>query len=1157
MLYLALPPTQPPIVSTLTPQSATQNNGCELLQNKPQKSDLVNNLLGKILANSVSTKPCTVENQKSDFSQTNTFTTIPPVSTSVKQVEQKSIISLPVEDYQDKNRRDAAFAQRVATATQSAVLGYPQVEQLFKTEYAEERGRERLVILDRNRNKQTVVENHSVEKNAIEKILATVQQLINVSLYASINNTIKDTVEPQTDNSSELESSETSNNENLEANINNSNKRIAGNTNINTAKILAVVQELITASISASLNKTIGNSVNIDIKKSGEIALSNPEKETQENNNTQAINPKQNIAATNNNQNTNSLRDSLINKLRDNNLINLAQIAGQPFLVGVVINGREVGIIDIIEENNTLLIPLETFGEISGFSVNNSSAGIETQTPLGIVNFPSNVLKQINDLNYVSKEILQDKLGITLELNTADLTLLADLPWRAGSRQPRTNAELKPEFFAPSTGISRLRQELNIVGTPRNTNLQSYTLLDGRLAGGTWRVQMNNNFRNQPNLTEYFFYKRSGQFRYQLGRQRVGLHPLVNGLDLTGLQFGYSNLPTEYFRSSYSANELLPRRSQSTQTFSGRVPPTSFVQLRVSGITVAEQQVGFDGIYEFLNVRLPVGQSSEIEVLVFERNNLRAPIDIRTVRINASDLLLPAGGNVQLGGLGFSGNLIQDNLFSDFNSTDEGKLVGFYQLRQGLSNNLTFEGSLQTIPNSFQGQAGLIWRLANPVILSASVGNSFDKVGYSADLDINLDKLEINANSQSLPENYRRGGASNEIFNGEQYNHSLEVRYRLDNKFNLGFVARSRKDDNDSDEYILPTFYARPFSNLSLSGRPDIFGDYLFNAFFTPNRSTRLSFNSYGDAYISDLRYDLNRNYQLSFGSEFGRSAPARYSVGVGHNPNNFKELSWNVGLAISDGEIGPIAGASMQVLPGLFARLNYEAIPSRGVSFGGLDDGRLSLSLTSDMSVAGGKMTPARYSGISKERGAISGQLAVQGGSKGFDLSGSIVRIYDTRNKNLGSARTDSKGNFFVGNLPEGVYVVELEPEELPIELAISKTSLVAEVASSGVTRVDFPVRAEYGVAGKVTDTSGQPLTEVRVELVTNTGTRVLSSTTDRFGLYRLDGVPVGKYILQVSPLDTLNSRNNLPKRQVEINNQFVYNQNLQLPVSAAAKKK
>ncbi len=1124
MLYLALPPTPPPVVSILTPQSATQNNGCESLQVKSQKSDLVNNLLGKILANSVSTKPCTSDKQseitkKNPQNKPDKGFAIAPASGSVKQ-------NLPVSE--TTVNKQAAVESQIPVPLEKASTNEPSQS-----------------------------ESKSIEKNAIEKILATVQQLINVSLYASINNTIGDAVEPQTQNSETAsnvsKSGEASNNQNLEENTSNANnQQVASNTNVNTAKILAVVQQLISASISASLNKTINDSVNTDFQKPGEIALSEPQIDKKNINNNQKPN-NQKIATALNNQKKDSLRDSLINKLRGENSIRLAQIPGEPFLVGVVINGREVGTIDIIEENNTLLIPLETFGDISGFSVNKTNSGIEAKTPLGIIKFSPNVLKQINGLTYVSKEILQQKLDISLELNTADLTLLADLPWRGGSRQPLTNAQLQPEFFAPNSGLSRIRQEFNLDTTPRSTSLQSYSLLGGRLAGGSWRVQMNNNFRNQPNLTEYFFYKRSGEFRYQLGRQRVGLHPLVNGLDLTGLQFGYSNLPADYFDSTYSANEILPRRSQSVQTFSGRVPPTSVVRLRVGGVTVAEQQVGFNGIYEFLDVRLPVGQSNEIEVLVFERNNLRAPIDIRTVRINASDLLLPAGGNVQLGGLGFSGNLVQDSLFSDFNSTDEGSLVGFYQLRQGLSNDLTFEGSLQAIPNSFQGQAGLVWRLANPVILSASVGNSYDKFGYSANLDVDLDKLEINANSQSLPQKYRTGKESN----GERYNHSLEFRYRFDNKLNLGFVARSRKDDSDSNDYILPTFYARPFSNLSLSGRPDIFGDYLFNAFFTPNRSTRLSFNTYGDAYISDLRYDLNRNYQLSFGTEFGRNDPGRYSVGVGHNSNSLEKLSWNVGLAYSDGEVGPSVGASMQLIPGLFARLNYDAIPSRGISSGGLNDSRLSLSLTSDMSVAGGKMTPASYSGISKERGAVSGKLAVKGGSKGFDLSGSIVRVYDTRNKSVGWAKTDSDGNFFVGNLREGVYVVELEPEELPIELAISKTSLVAEVASSGVTRVDFPVRAEYGVAGKVTDASGQPLTQVRIELVTNTGTRVLSGTTDQFGLYRLDGVPVGKYTLQVSPQDALNSNDTLPKRQVEINNKFVYNQNLQLPVSAAAKKK
>ncbi len=1121
MLYPALPPTPTPIVSTLTPQITTKNNGCESLKSKSQKSDLVNNLLDKILANSVSTKPCTVENQEPEIAyeiQENNsnqdFATIPSVPTSIQQ-------NLPTDESSIVN------PQAAIENTNSLIPVNEQASQKQQTE---------------NQNK-------SADKDAIGKILATVQQLINVSLYASINNTISDSVAPE---SSVSNSEETSNSQNLkEQNSNSINQTVASNTNVNTVKIIAVVQELISASISASLNNAVNNSVKISNQSSGEIALSNPEKNKKENIRNQLRNNQKKIAA--NNRKKNSIRNSLINKLRGKNELRLAQVPGEPFLVGIMINGREVGTLDIIEENNTLLIPLETLAEFGGFAVNRTKNGIEAKTPLGVVNFAPDILKQINGQSYVSKEILKEKLDISLELNTADLTLLADLPWRGGSRQTRNTAELKPEFLAPGTGLSSLRQELNITTYNGDTNLRTSTLLGGRLAGGTWRLRLNNNFKDEPNLTEYFFYKRSNNFRYQIGRQRVGLHPLVNGIELTGLQFGYSNLPTKSFGSSSGASEILPRRSRPVQTFRGQVPPASVVQLRVGGVRVAQQQVGFNGVYEFLDVRLPVGQSNEVEVLVFDRNNLRSPIDIRTVRISSSDLLLPAGGNVQIGGLGFSGNLVQDSLFSDDDSDDEGELVGFYQLRQGLSNNLTFESSLQAVPNSFQGQAGLVWRLANPVILSASVGNSFDKVGYAANLDVELENLEINANSQSLPQGYRNGKETS----SERTNHSLELKYRLGNKLNLGFIARSRQSINESDDYILPTFSARPFSNLSLSGRPDIYGRYLFNAFYRPSRDTRLSLNTYGDSYNSDLRYNVSRNNQLFFGTEFGNDSDARYSVGFGHNASSFNKLSWNVGLAMSDGEVGPSAGASMQVIPGLFARLNYRAIPSRGGSLSGLDDGRLSLSLTSDMSVAGGRFTPARYSGISKERGAISGKLAVKGESKGFDLSNSIVRVYDTRNKSVGSTKTDSSGNFFVGNLPEGVYVIELEPEELPIELAVSKTSLVAEVAPSGVTRVDFPVRTEYGIAGKVTDASGQPLTEVRVELVTSTGARVLSGTTDQFGLYRLDGVPVGKYTLRVSPQDTLDSKDTLPKRQVVINNKFVYNQNLQLPVSAAAKNK
>lgn len=1198
MLYLALPPTPPPIFITLTPEQVANKSDIEQtlaaqptkapLQNstakaqtkvcrsprlQPHKSDLVNNLLGKMLAASNQAREAVV----CTTSQNKKSVILSFQAQTQKQKQAKGF--LPAADQKTENTSPAAASSpenssptpNIATVDEEVTASanvYPEntaTPANTNTSSGEQPGYQKLI--------SSLSNNKSADKNTIGKILSAVQELISVSLYASLNNIGNDAVKSDNQHSEEIASTtsgvstseQTTDNKKPEYNSSNGvNQEIASNTNAQTGKILAIVQELISVSISASLN----NKIKPDTKTSEEIASSiaqkaststeNPNSLTANNNKKPENNignaPNQEKVAVNNNVTNNDRKNSLIEKLTGKGSIQLAKSPDEPFLVGVIINGREVGTLDIIQEGNTLLIPLESFGEIAGFKVENTETVTQVKTPLGVVKLQPNSLKQINGIIYIIKSALKDELSINVDLNTADLSLLTDLPWRGGSGQYRARAaDLKPEFFAPSSGLSNFRQELNIDTSGGDTTLRSSSLLGGRLGGWAYRLRLDNNFVDQPDVSEYFLYKHSGRFLYQLGRQQVGLHPLLDGIDLTGFQFGYSNLPEGTFGNSYSANELLPRRSRPIQTFRGKVEPASFVQLRVGGTVVAQQQVGFNGLYEFVDVNLPVGQSNEIEVVIFDRNNLRVPREIRTVRINASDLLLPAGGNVQLGGLGFSGNLVQNGLFGDINSDNQGKPVGFYQLRQGLSSNLTFESSLQAVPNALQSQAGLIWRLANPVVLSASVGSSGDKLGYSADLDVQLNRLEITANSQSLPEGYRLFRNSTQIFN-----HSLELKYRFGNTLNLGFLARSRKDDGGSANYILPSFSARPFSTLSLNGRPDYDGRYLFNAFYQPNRLTRLSFSTYGDAYISDLSYNLSDTYQLSFGNELGGDLAPRYSIGIGHNASDLRALSWNLGVSYRDGEIGPLAGASMQVLPGLFARLDYQGIPSRiRGNFGGFGDDRLTISLVSDLSFAGGRVAPANYSGIGKDRGAIAGRLVVQGENKKFDLSGSNVRVYDKRNQSVGAARTDSSGNFFVGNLPEGNYIVELEPDELPVELSVPKTSTVVQVATSAVTKLDFPVRPEYGVAGRITDVAGQPIERVRIELINSAGVRALSAMTDQFGLYRLDGVPVGKYTLRVSPQDSLNPNDTLPKQQIEIKSEFVYNQNLQLPISAAAKKK
>ena len=826
------------------------------------------------------------------------------------------------------------------------------------------------------------------------------------------------------------------------------------------------------------------------------------------------------------------------------NLVQNIKAVGGTFLVGVIINQQEVGSLEIRLDGDTILVPLVEFAELTDIKIENLDSKTLLNTPLGVVEISSNSLRKIDGVIYISDALIKEKIATPIEFKAADLALNVNLPWRQGGQSSRqTAADLKPEALPPSNTVSSLRQELYFYRNSGDNSLRSSTLLGGRLGGGAWRVRLNNSFESAPFLSEYFYYKRQGQFLYQVGQQQVSINPLLSGINLTGVQLGFTNIPIDKFSQNNSAAELLPRRSQPSQSFRGEAPPASLVQLRVAGTVVAQQQVGLNGKYEFADIRLPANNSNQVELLVYDRNNLDVPVEIRSLTLNTSDLLLPTGGNVQLVGLGFNGNLIQNTLFDDFDG-DKGNPVGFYQFRQGLSENLTFEGGVQLVPDTVQAEAGFVWRLADPVIRG--------QLGYLTDLNIDFGDFEIVGNSQLFPDGYYSNSQSR-----DRYNHSLETNYRINNRFRLGFIARSYQDGGNSSNYILPTFSISPFSRFSLSGRPDFEGRYLFNAFYYPTTATRLSFSTFGDIYTSNFTQKLNRQYQLSLGGEFGGDLDPRYTATLNYNALKLGGLNWRLGVAYSDGDVGPIVGADMQVLPGLHARVDYQGIPSRTRSLiQGIGDERLTISLISDLSFAGGNVTPARFSGLGRERGAIAGKIVIEGENKDFDLDGAIIRVTNTRNGKISAIKTDSFGSFFVGNLQEGIYVVNIDPDQLPVELSTLKNTIVAEVASSAVTRLNFPVREEYGMAGKITDAAGQPVAEVKVELIGADGKPVTSGVTDEFGFYRFDNVPVGNYTIQVASQDATSPSENLPKRVVQIKNEFVFDQNLQLPISAAAKK-
>ena len=162
----------------------------------------------------------------------------------------------------------------------------------------------------------------------------------------------------------------------------------------------------------------------------------------------------------------------------------------------------------------------------------------------------------------------------------------------------------------------------------------------------------------------------------------------------------------------------------------------------------------------------------------------------------------------------------------------------------------------------------------------------------------------------------------------------------------------------------------------------------------------------------------------------------------------------------------------------------------------------------------------------------------------RGYDLS-DLTILVDGRPRTT----TTPSGGFLVSGLKAGIYQVELDAEKLPIELNPERASVTVEVAGGAVTRTDFSVQVAYGLAGRVTGHEGAHLAGVVVELVDESGDAVASAETDRFGLYRMDEVPPGRYVLRLSTGDLPPEAAAPPTLLVEVTDDVLVDQNLTLP--------
>ncbi|HVO53765.1 MAG TPA: carboxypeptidase-like regulatory domain-containing protein [Solirubrobacterales bacterium] len=662
----------------------------------------------------------------------------------------------------------------------------------------------------------------------------------------------------------------------------------------------------------------------------------------------------------------------------------------------------------------------------------------------------------------------------------------------------------------------------------------------GRALDGAWRFWWEDSTAGPSLVREVAWYRAWDRSMVLAGKQAVQTSPLLDSFDLAGAQYGWNSVRRRGEAGYFEGQQLTMRQATPIRTFRGSAPPASVVVLKLDGARVATQQVGYSGEYEFVDVQLPSRGLIVVEIEIYQRQNLTVPIEVRRQLSTASALLLADGATTVATGGGLAGRFTSG--FVGSTTGEPSHPGGYFFVRHGLSDWATAEASVETIDSHIEGSAGIVAQLSRPFLLQATLVGGGSEVGWDAGLSGSFERGILSVRSQSQPAGLTFYGVS-----ADRWDHIAEGFYRLSSGLDLGLIVRRINDGVEEADFVKPTVRWRPFSGLYLSAYPDSYGDYQANLFAQPGHNVWLAVN-YATTTNAELTVGVAPTLQVGLTAEAGGGLDERYTAYLGGTWARFPGMTFKAGAITSGGRSGGLLSVNAPIGWGLLGALDYQAVPSR-VSGPTSSQPRLSLSVIADLAVAGRGLVPASASGMVRGTGAVAGRLRLAAGLSlpGVSLADVNVLV-DGRSRGV----TGAQGTYFIGFLPEGVHTVEIDVGNLPIALVPVKSLRVARVVAGGVTRVDFELRVEFGLAGRVRDAIGTPLPGIRVELATASGEIVARGRTDGFGLYRIDEVLPGHYVVRLAK-DGVPAGVVAPSREVVIVDDFLFDQDLKVPVVVA----
>lgn len=804
----------------------------------------------------------------------------------------------------------------------------------------------------------------------------------------------------------------------------------------------------------------------------------------------------------------------------------------QVLLVVPILNKKEVdaSLALLRQPDGRDYVSLHDFTELCAIrSTSEADGSVRLGTPLGDALLGADALLDDKGTVYVELGPLSAALAATVAFDPGEFALQVILPWTPGETASDPAAPLRDQgpidIRAPKASLSRWRSEVMAIQSNGDISSVANHRLVGALGPGNWRADFSHNLTGDDlgiDVGALSWRWDRGQSRLLLGQERVFLHPLLQSFDMTGAQYAWTNRPGQVFDSSLGeAGQLLAYQARPTSVIRGSGPPGGTAELRYAGTVFARQTIRLDGRYEFTDVPAAPGDAIPVEVAVYEFGDNGTPLRVDQSYSQASNLQLAAGTQAHYFGAGSNGFLIDNQRIGEGSAA-------FYQFRRGLSERFTADLILQSVDGRGQSVVGTAANFGMVGSWAAYIGR--DENGAQA--------RQLLGNGQRGPWFWRANWLDYDAaYQTEQNLANRNVRAEAGRSFGANLRvslihADLRVDRGEDINYTLPAVSWRPLRNLHLSARPEYDGRYSYDAQWAVRRGTRLSATRYGNLTQAGVEQAIGLNSRLSVMAQRDSERGDRLSAIFNHYQPGIAGLAWSAGLLHGEGRSGFLADASLELRPGLSARLQAvrdPLTPANGTVIG--------ISLIADFAVTGAGLARGGANLGQVRDGGVSGMISPGARAAGVDLANVPILV----NGHV-RARSDADGRFHVPNLSPGVHRVELDSEGLPIEFSVHEPPRRVEVRAGSLTRVDFSLDLRLGMAGQLRDAAGKPLGDTEIQVVDAEKTIQGRARSNGYGYFRIDGVAPGRYQLRAVTADgTL-----LAQKEVVLYDRFLFGQEL-----------